>query len=255
MSKASGKPWTAKCLAGDVKTEVANCRGFKGRFGSIASQPYNREDPDRTVWWLFPRSKFAWGNWPAYSLGKYFFDRPKGRGVIRAGLHVEKGLAPANAAGYGAGKAKHFGMTLKWAWFGFVSDLCSGRVETALSDVAERTGEPVEVEIETGFALDQPELREKFGRHRFSWEKNGRLTLVENIPRPEKLPGIEIVGTLGELGERLRRATDEEPWTWINVVLCSAVPFGKVAPIGAGAEWSGSDFWRNVLEPLADWVK
>lgn len=251
----SGNAWTRMFLADELESAVICTAGFKQRFGTLAAHPYDKDKPDRTVWWLFQRTSVKWGNWPAYSLGKFFFDRPAGRGVMRAGIHIEKGIAPENAKGYGGGKGRYFGMTLDWAWFGFVEDLRSGRMATALDEVASRSGELVELTIEPSFPLDEPKVHETFGHHRFVVSKGGGLKLAEERPRPEKLPGIGKVTSLRELGERLARATTEEPWTWINVFVSCAIPYCSEPPVGAGPAWSGTDFWERALEPLADWVR
>jgi hypothetical protein len=242
-------------LPTEAKNAVVNSSGFKSRFGTLAANCYDKEKPDRTIWWLFQRSRVPWGHWPAYSLGKYFFDRPPGRGVIRTGLHVEKGVDPKNAEGYGKGKGRFFGMTPDWAWFGFVEDLRSGRVANALTEIAERSAVLPEVTVEPSFPLDEPELHEQFGYHRFTATHNGALMMTEERPQPNKLPGIGRVTSLRELGDRLARSIAEERWTWINVFLSCAVPFHSEPPAGGGPAWTGGDFWERVLEPLAGWVK
>lgn len=254
-TRTSGKAWTRMFLADEVESAVVSSAGFKERFGTLAAHPYDKEKPDRTIWWLFQRTSVKWGNWPAYSLGKFFFDRPAGRGVMRVGLHIEKGVHPDNAKAYGSGKGKYFGMTPGWAWFGFVEDLRAGRVADAAAEIAARSGEPVEVTVEPSFPLDEPMVHERFGHHRFAVGEGGALRLIEERPRPDKLPGLGKLTTLHELGERFDRATTDEPWTWINVFVSVAVPYHAEPPIGASPAWNGSTFWNCVLEPLAGWVK
>lgn len=248
--------WTRMILADEVEKAVVAASGFKARFGSLAAHPYDRDKPDRTVWWLFQRSKVKWGNWPAYQLGKFFFDRPAGRRVMRAGIHMEKGIAPEAARGYAAGKGLHFGMTPDWAWYGFVEDLRSGAVAAAAAEVKRRSGLPVEVTVEPSFPLDQPQpgVHETFGHHRFTVVDGGGLELQEERPSRDKLKGVGKVKTLRELGDRLAVATTQEQWTWINVFVAGAVPYSEEPPVGARPAWNGSDFWEKILEPLAGWV-
>jgi hypothetical protein len=248
--------------ATEVETAVVSSEGFKAHFGTLAAQPYDKERPDRTVWWLFPRSAVAWGNWPAYSVGKYyfsagkqFFDRPEGPRVMRLGLHVEKGISEQNARqGYATGKGKYFGMTPKWAWHRLLDDLENGKLAPAIEDVAARSGLPVEVAVEPNFPLDEPALHEKFGYHRFDAGPGGAIRLAEELPQPKKLVGVGSVTSLPALAQRLRVATKEETWTWINLYVAVAVPCFSDPPPGSGPAWTGSDFWHRVLEPLAPWV-
>jgi hypothetical protein len=250
-------------FATDVEKGVVSSAGFKGRFGTLAAHPYDKEKPDRTVWWLFPKSAVAWGNWPAYSAGKYyfsagkqFFDRPEGPRVMRLGLHVEKGISEQNAQqGYGSGKGKYFGMTSKWAWHGLLDDLENGNLLVAMEEIAARAGVPVEVAVEPNFPLDEPVLHEKFGYHRFEVGPGGALRVVEERAQSDKLAGVGTVTSLGALAQRLRLATAQEQWTWINFYVSVGVPCFSDPPVGSGPAWTGTDFWHRVLEPLAGWVR
>lgn len=255
MTVQEGRAWTRIAFADQLESAVINSTGFREHFGTLASHPYNRDKPDQTVWWLFQRSSTPWGLWPAYSIGKYFFDRQSARRVMRAGLHIEKGIAPEHAQVYGTTRGGFFGMTPDWAWFGFVEDLRSGLVAAAVEEVEKRSREHVEITVEPNFPLDQPELHENVGHHRFVVTEGAGLRLVEEHPRSDRLPGIGKVASIRELGDRFARATEEEKWTWINVFVSVALPFQANPPAGAGPEWNGSDFWNRVLEPLAGWVK
>lgn len=254
--------WTRMGFATEVMTSVVNHVGFKERFGTLASQPYNRDKPDQTIWWLFPKSATPWGSWPAYSAGKFyifagkhFLGRPDDRRVMRVGLHVEKGISERNAVqGYGTAKGKHFGMTATWAWHRFLPVLENGELEKAIDEIARRSGMPVEVSLEPSFPMDAPELMGKFAFHRFEAGAGGTLRLIEEGGPKDKVVGVGAVTTLKALGERLRQATAEEEWTWINLYVCVAVPCLSEPPPGSGPAWTGSDFWQRVLEPLAPWV-
>lgn len=254
--------WTRMMFATEVETALVSSEGFKQRFGSLAAHPYDMDKPDQTVWWLFPRAAVAWGNWPAYSVGKYyfsagkqFFDRPEGPRVMRLGLHVEKGISEQNARqGYATGKGKYFGMTPQWTWHRLLDSLEDGTLAAAIDVAADRSGLPVEVAVEPNFPLDEPALREKFGYHRFEAGTGGALRLVEERAQPGKLVGIGAADSLAALAQRLRVATAQETWTWINLYVAVAVPCHGEPPPGGGPAWTGSDFWHRVLEPLAPWV-
>lgn len=246
--------WTRMFLPDELETAVVTSNGFKARFGSLAAHPYNREQPTETVWWLFPRTQRGRGNWPAYHLGKYFFDRVSGRRVMRTGLHIEKGISIASGA-HDSAKERGFAMHDGWAWHGFVHDLTNGTVVRALDEIGRMAGQPAEIAVQTSSAIDRPEIHEKFGRHRFDVLPGGALRIVEEQIVPRKLVGVGKVGTVTALGERLIHATAEEPWTWINLFVGAAVPFYEDPPPGSGSAWTGSDFWEKILAPLADWVR
>lgn len=247
-------PWTRMFLPGDVMKAVVASAGFKERFGTLASHPYNESVPEQTVWWLFPKGQTQWGHWPAYSLGKFFFDRLSKRHVMRAGIHIEKGVALDHAKAYG-GKAQHFGMTPSWAWYEFIEDLRSGKFACAAEEMARRAGVAVEIELEPNYPVDKPTISQLTAHHRFAIHEGGRLTLIEEKVQPKRLPGVGKVKSLRELAEVFVRATEQEPWTWVNALVYCAIPFYDPPPVGAGPAWTGKDFWHNVLEPLAGWVK
>ena len=243
------------CFAGEVMSEVVACDGFKKRFGSLAGHPYNRDKPDQTVWWLFSRSRVPWGNWPASPLAKYFIDRPPGRGVMRVGLGVEKGISKeAVKKGFGPGQVKFLGLTPEWAWHGFVEDLKSGRLLETVAEVARRAEAPVEVTLETSTPTNKGPIRAKRGVHRFEVGKDGSLESLEERPEPAQLVGVGSVKSLKEMGLRLDRATEEETWTYIDAFVSVSVPHHSEPPADAGPAWTGADFWKRAMEPFADWV-
>jgi len=238
----------------DLSREVANTVGLKERFGSLASHPYNKDDPERSVWWLFPKSRTAYGNWPAYDVAKFMFRRQRGDPKLWAGLHVEKGLGVAEAKAFGPGKAKHFAMTAEWAWHGFLDDLGNGLVRGALSGIADRADLPVELGVSVGHPLDEPKIFEAYSEYGFVFiPADGSIDCADLRPSKAIVPGLEAVKSLDALGERLQKATVENPFTWINLTVgCSLTMF--TAP-DDGRKWKGSDVWARVLEPLARWVE
>jgi hypothetical protein len=241
-------------LPDQLETAVVQSSGFKQRFGSLASHPYNREQPTETVWWLFPRVTSGKGNWPAYHLGKYFFDRVSARRVMRTGLHIEKGIGIA-ASKSDSAKERGFTMNDGWAWHGFVRDLANGEVVRALDELAARAGQYPEITVQTSSAIDRPQIHEKFGRHRFDVLPGGALRLADRQYVPRKLEGVGTVSTVAALGARLMQATAEEPWTWVNLFVGAAVPFHEDPPPASGPAWTGGDFWEKVLAPLAGWIR
>jgi hypothetical protein len=236
----------------ELSREIANTVGLKERFGSLASHPYNKDDPERSVWWLFPKSRTAYANWPAYDVAKFMFRRQPGEPKLWAGLHVEKGLGVVEAKAFGPGKAKHFAMTPAWAWHGFLDDLGNGRVRGALSRIADRADLPVEVSVSVGHPLDEPKLFEAYSDYGFLYiPADGSIDCANLRLSKATIPGLEAGKSLEALGLGLRKATVENPFTWINLTVgCS---LEMIAP--GRSHWKSSDVWTRVLEPLAPWVE
>jgi hypothetical protein len=238
----------------DLSREVANTVGLRERFGSLASHPYNKDDPERSVWWLFPKSRAAYANWPAYDVAKFMFRRRRGEPKLWAGLHVEKGLGLAEAKAFGSGKAKHFAMTPEWAWHGFLDDLENGLVRGALSRIADRADLPVEVSVSVGHPLGEPKIFEAYSDYGFVYiPADGSLDCANLQLSKANVPGLDSVKSLDALGQGLRKATVENPFTWMNLTVGCWLEM--IAASDGGTSWKASDVWARVLEPLARWVE
>ncbi|MBZ4660746.1 MAG: hypothetical protein JG766_2669 [Desulfacinum sp.] len=74
--------------------------GYQARCGSLATHPYNRDQPHTTTWWLFPAARRG-GNWPAYHRGKFMYRLRAAGSQLFTGLHVEKGIGEALARALG----------------------------------------------------------------------------------------------------------------------------------------------------------
>jgi hypothetical protein len=255
VSPSDASPSTSLVTPGDLCREVVRSPGFKTRFGALASHPYNQDQPDKSVWWLFPAARAPYGNWPAYAAAKFMFQRPSGARKLWAGLHVEKGLGAAEAKAFGPGKAKHFAMTAAWAWHDFIDDLANERVGQALASMAERTDLPVEIGVSIGHPLDEPHLAEAYSEYRFVFiPADGTIDCIEQRLSKARLPGFESVSDLPGLSTALLRATREHPFTWINLTIGCSVDMPGASPTIRAPCWRGSDFWNRVLEPLAGWI-
>jgi hypothetical protein len=246
--------WTKISQPGVLSQRIAAADNYQSSIKPLAVHPYNERDPDRSTWWLFPRVKGTAGNWPAYHLGKFVFDKPHGRNAIRAGLHVEKGLGYEQAQAFGSGKASGFELKSNWVWHSFVKDLASGDFGEALDDVARRTGLSVEIELSVGAPLDQPELFERYSEYHFVSTQGGRLNLGLVREHKQKLPALRSCSNLAGLATVLERTTTEAPWSWVNVIAGCCVPIGNPFP-DTSAPWGGAEFWELALEPLLPWVR
>lgn len=73
---------TPRELCDDVKDVCA------GEFNTLTARPWNRFEPDASLWWLVPST-----DWPAYRYGKLYFDwlDKNDFSVMSCGLHVERG--------------------------------------------------------------------------------------------------------------------------------------------------------------------
>lgn len=247
--------WTDIALPGDVSKQVAAAENHRESVGQLAVHPYNEHQPELSTWWQFSRAKAGKRIWPAYHLGKFVFDKPAGRGAIRAGLHVEKGLGHREAAAFGSAKASAFELKPSWAWHGFVRDVSTGKFADALDDVSRRSSLQVEIEISVGAPLDEPKLFAPYSEYRFVAKPGGALEVMAVTEKKEKLGGLASCRSHAELGNVLSDATAEAHWTWVNVIAGCCVPIASRSPERRGRRWGGAEFWELALEPFMAWVR
>jgi hypothetical protein len=77
----------------------------------LTPRPWNRFDPDETLWWLVPSTE-----WPAYHHGKLVFSNERApAGEIFAGLNVEKGFGEIAARAYPKTQRTQL-LGHGWAW-------------------------------------------------------------------------------------------------------------------------------------------
>lgn len=252
MSDPPAVPWTKLTTPEALSQSVNRTDGLKQALGSLASIPYNRENPDRSVWWLFPAGRRAVDVWPANHLAKLIFDRRDGE--VRAGVQFEKGYgaAAAKAAGGGTRDVLHE----SWAWFAALRDLASGSFGGTLGEIADRADVPVHVDVEVSHKLKEGKLRNPVTEYRFVYiPLDGTIDLLELRKGELGLPGLEGVRSLRALHDALARATKDQPFTWLELLVrCGIDAPGRAEP-QPGPEWTANDFWARVLAPMARWVK
>jgi hypothetical protein len=231
--------------------------------GHLASHPYNRADPEQSsIWWLFPKTGRLGGNWPAYEYGKLIFEKPRGKAVIRAGLHVEKGLDPVFADLAKGADRQHYRFTDAWLWPEFVSALGGEQLQTELAQIAAGCQpSPLELEVTSSSAPFEKEGDREIlaGRWIFQCAPEGsQLQLVQTRRSPDAntLPGIEKVTDLDSLASTLSEATkaEDERGSWLNVFV--SVPFQQASSeADLGNVWTPARLWSEVLAHFAPWIR
>jgi hypothetical protein len=147
-----------------------------------------------------------------------------------------------------------------WLWPAFLADLQSGAVDSAVDRVAEQTGMPVLVGMDTSYYKDMEPgnpYAEINQRDELLFEARGSsLELINKSFAVNLLRDAAEAQTLADLGRGLASAPDQD-WTWTNLVL--GVAF-KMAPLQPDAElppdaWNEARLWDRVLTPWLPWVR
>jgi hypothetical protein len=188
--------WVGYTSSIDAMKAIISTPGLRKVFGQLARMPYNRDDPDRTVCWLFPGSKRkgTMDGWPAYHRGKYMIDKVRGEAALRFGLHIEKGLGKKEAQQYG-GRAVRYELDKEWTWHLLVQDLQNGKLQAALDRVGKNAPNGLMVEIVAGNPLDEQRLRNPSEFYGFEYGSGGILGYVgSDAKKNRKLQQLEAVG-------------------------------------------------------------
>lgn len=191
-----------------------------GKGSKVTARPWNKFDPDNTLWWIVPHTE-----WPAYRWGKFFFSPDHApKDFLFCGLHMEKGLDPRVADAYPSRGGKSLIMRDDWAWHSFLGDLRSGVLNSAVKKAAKAMDEPILIRVETGYAEDPG----SFDPHaiRFKWDKmvfsskDGSLKLKSHDAPSRLLGDIAGLQRLEQLAGAIEQMKDGG-WYWIDISIGS----------------------------------
>lgn len=253
MDSMTQIPWTRLTTAAALCRSVHDTNGLKSALGDPALIPYNQADPDKSpVWWIFPAGRKPTDVWPAHHMAKLVFDR--GDGEVRAGVQFEKGYHADAAKAAGCGQREV--LQPVWAWFELLRDLESGAFAATLGEVAERADLVVHIDVDATHKLEHGGLRTPETSYRFVFiPADGSVDLVEFRKKQLVVDGLERVRNLSALREALVRATERQPFTWLDLVIRCGIAAPGEATAQPGPEWTAVDVWDRVLAPMARWVK
>jgi hypothetical protein len=236
----------------------------RARFGEMREVIWNRHRPSTSTWWLAPPG--ATSPEPAYKWGKFHFDVASKPDVVRAGLHVEKGLEGAAAKFYMGPKDRKFVMEADWTWRSFSADFVGGAVPNAIRQAAELCKAPLDIRISSGHVRSHDgggRSLSSFDPYapRFPWDHvllrlaglDRPLACVESKLKAHVLDGVAQAMTFDDLRPALMRLSGDG-WLWINVYIEAEL---GVEAVGTSVEaaWTAADLWTRLLEPLAHWVR
>jgi hypothetical protein len=215
----------------------------------LSPRPYNRFDPNDTVWWLVPSPE-----WPAYKFGKLFFDSrpervPDGNIGIFSGFYVESGLSRKVREFY----PKEVIQQDDWLWERFSTQIMS---ELPTLTTPQFVSVLVSfIPIEKAKFMESPESffaqKDSFEASRvaFTLDANQQLGLlsmktneISHEIAEHFRSRIQFAKTLGTLLADLR-GFPQSDWAWVDVHI------GTVARNG-----SPERLWKDYLEPWTPWL-
>jgi hypothetical protein len=242
-----------------METEFKNANALAHAIEGVAGitltpRPYNRFEPDNTVWWLVPSTE-----WPAYKYGKLFFDSrkdhlPQEQDGIYCGFYIEKGLSPAVSNFYPPSLI----MDDAWLWNDFIKTIPAGLPQFLTELIL--TISANYIPPEKADYLDSPEgffeQKENFEASRASFliSPKFQLKLISQKPNPVNREISEYVKNsvckaknIVELVPQLV-GFPQSDWIWLDFYI------GPI--VGKGLQRMGPAYlWKQYLEPWLPWLR
>lgn len=139
-------------LAHKILEEVKN-RGYE----QFTLRPFNRFEPDTTIWWLVPSTE-----WPSYKRGKIAIFKPVNSDNFMVGLYFEKGLSAKASSMYSLRTAEKLRIGNDWAWNILLKDIDNGKFENKLAEITKSTGEDIKLIIQAIPIMDKENADKNF---------------------------------------------------------------------------------------------
>lgn len=225
--------------------------------GRMVRRPYNHYVPTFTDWWIVPSLAL-----PFFKFGKFFFSwDEKVRDTVVVGYHLTKGLDPALKKVYPSRRGKRLLMDDSWGWHAFLPEALSEGLERRIRDVAERTGEAVELWFEGGYIDDpdlfDPELEErKRDRYLLVFDPAAGTLGVKSARRDAMcLKFLNKVRNFASLREALA-TLNAEAFLWCDVFIATRYgirEYGDFLPEEPTRE--ASRIYMDTLAPFRDLVR
>jgi hypothetical protein len=217
----------------------------------LVPRPYNRFDPDASLWWLVPATE-----WPAFKYGKLFFTSdphaiPGSRDGFYCGFNIEKGL------GVSAKDIYHHSliMTNEWLWHKFIRSLPAGFPDMVGNVFL--TIYASHIPLERSSLIESPDAflvaRQTFQSSSAVFEVAVKsLRLVEtklNPANPELSAFIKQLSSMNNIGDLQGQLLQfrEADWSWIDFYA------GVLVPRNAQT-LATRDLWISYLKPWSPWL-
>lgn len=250
MSEPAPLPTLAFASAREAAYEL-NLAAKAAKDGPFYVFPFNKYEPDDSVWWLSPKDEGALN--PSYRLGKIavgpeYLAKP---GTLFVGLHVEKGVEdPAAEMFRTSGHGRRLIMEPHWTWHRFIAALSDGEVEEQALAAEEAAGVALTVVV-TFSPQDPPsgDMRTtKADIVRFKYSSN-ELTLIDETLEVGVFAGSASLRSLGELAGKITTMPKLD-WAWVEVLIGQRFAQARAGEPG----WSASETWARTCQPWKAWL-
>ena len=167
--------------------------------------PFNRFDPDNSIWWLSPSSEN-----PNYKYAKFGF-LPYNRNQLLVGIFVEKGLGQDYCSIDDRRSTQRMVIDNDWRWHKLLGDLSSDNAISILDEIRRNIGCDPEIHVEGGYASPgfEPEKpRYNWDFFEFVWNPESQDLMSRKADHDGNVLGkLEICESLQSLQNELSRFT------------------------------------------------
>jgi hypothetical protein len=210
--------------------------------------PFNRYDPDQSIWWLSPSSEN-----PAYKYGKFGFI-PYEDNIVLIGFYVEKGLGDEYCSIAGSKAALRMVMDKDWLWHDFLKEMASEKFITILNKIAHKTNKNPEIHIMGGYAnpgFEPEKPRYNWDKFEFSWDtKSNQIQNLKAIHAGNVLGKMENCNNLISLKNEISKF-NENSYVWIDLFIGNRLELAH----SSNKAWGAGAIVENILYPLEELVK
>lgn len=234
--------------AREACVDIAKLFYSSKNYKRLIALPFNRYDPDQSIWWLSPSSEN-----PAYKYGKFGFI-PYDDNMVLVGLYVEKGLGADYCSIDGSKAALRMVMDKDWLWYDFIKEMASEKFISILNEIANKTNVCPEIHIWGGYATPgfEPEKpRYNWDKFEFAWDtKSNQIHQLKAIHGGNVLGKMEDCDDLISLKNEVSKFS-ENSYVWIDFFVGNRLEMANRSK----EAWGAGEIVENILYPLEEWVR
>jgi len=176
-------------------------------------RPWNRFEPEESLWWLLPTNE-----WPAYKYGKY--QLWKDDKYLNIGVTIEKGFGELAAIAFPKLKKKDTIIEDKWMWNKLYIDMDNGKLEETLNKFEKNINQDVFINMNIGLAFDPSDydpMKPKSDNITYKYNQ-GKLSLLNHRNSRGVLEELKNAKSINNIKETISNYKDIN-WTWIDYII------------------------------------
>lgn len=227
----------------EIISELDNINTIK-----LTRRPKFRFKPDECGWWLVPGTDN-----PHYHLAKFIFEwTDKKEKILKAGLHIEKGLDEQLKPVFSSKQASRYIMDNKWKWQNFISMLNKSLFFNEIRNNIIKNTNKLSITIDGGY-VTEPTKFDPYQEKNLGWDKYVfEWNIVDNslginyCNRKAFVLKLHDITNIDQLSKALLKLS-EDSWLWLNFYITFDL---KVNNKDNSSNVEAINIWNNYLKQL-----